>query len=204
MRRAALVGLALFGLGCAPAIPDPAHTARDFARACARGDAETVQRMLSDDQRRALDARAVATRLREGGAEGIVRCKALAEAPLAVQGHASMTFATGESATVVYEGGTPRIAAAGAMPGGGATPEAALASFRSSIVRLLAGPSLGPLTSSARQRTSERLRALATGLARPDALFIDVAGDRAKVDLDAGHFVSLRREAGLWRVESFE
>lgn len=197
--------LALAAAGCsASRVPDPIPAARRFARACERGDARAVHAMLSEDQQRALDPRAVRARLAEGGAQAQARCRALAHAALTVDGAATMQFATGESASVIYEHGAPKIAAAGALPGGGATPEAALASFRSSLLRWLAGSALGPLTTSTRERTSERLRALAHGLRRPEALLVDVSGDRAKVDVEPGHFVSLRREGGLWRVEAFE
>jgi len=199
------LGALLGAAACTPSsIPDPTSAARGFARACERGDARAVRALLSEDQQRTLDARTIAARLAEGGAPLKARCRALASTPLTVAGSATMQYATGETATVVYEQNAPRIAAAGALPGGGATPEAALASFRSSIVRWLAGSTLGPFTASTTQRTTDRLRALAQGLARPEALLVDVAGDRAKVDVEAGHFVSLRREAGLWRVETFE
>lgn len=206
LRGALLGGVSLLGLGgCnSSSIPDPTSAARHFGRACERGDARAVHELLSSDQRRALDVRAIETRLAEGGAATKARCHALAASPVTTSGSATMQYATGESASVVYENGTPRVAAAGALPGGGATPEAALASFRIALLRWLAGSSLGPFTASTAERTTERLRALADGLARPEALLVDVAGDRAKVDVDAGHFVSLRRESGLWRVETFE
>ncbi len=197
------LALALLLAGCASArIPDPEPVARRFARACERGDARAVRELLGADQQRALDQSAVRARLAERG--NAARCRALAEGPLSTHTTATMQYATGETATVVTESGAPRIAAAGALPGGAGTPEGALASFRSTLVRWLAGSALGPLTASTRERTDARLRTLAEGLANPQSLLVEVAGDRAKVDVEPGHFVSLRREAGLWRVESFE
>lgn len=201
MRSACFAVLLL--AGCATrTVPDPAPVARSFARACERGDSKAVHDLLGADQKRALSVDAVRARLAEHGSAA--RCHALAAGPVLVSGTATMQFSTGDTATVVIEQGEPRIAAAGALPGGAGTPEAALASFRGSLVRWLAGSSLGPLTTSTHDRTDERLRALAKGLQRPESLFVEVAGDRAKVDVEPGHFVSLRREGGLWRVEAFE
>ena len=195
--------LTLALLGCASShVPDPTPVARSFARACERGDAHAVRALLSDDQKLAISEATVRAQLAEPGAK--VRCAALAHRPTTTSGLATMRFATGESATVRIEHGEARVAAAGTLPGGGGTPEAALASFRGSLLRWLAAGSLGPLTQSTRSRTEERLRTLAERLAQPDALLVEVWGDRAKVDLVPGHFVSLRREDGLWRVEDFE
>jgi hypothetical protein len=45
------------------------------------------------------------------------------------------------------------------------------------------------------------LRSLTQALAEPATLDVRVQGDRADVDLGEGHFVTLRREQGAWRVE---
>ena len=193
--------------GCASSrVPaaDAAPVARRFARACARGDADAIHDLLSADARRALDVAAIRKLLAENGSGGGPRCRALAEAPLSVSGAATFQFDTGDAASITFDEREAHVAAAGAMPGGGATPEAALASFRSSLVRWLSGTALAPLTASTRERTATSLRTLAEGLEHPEALFVDVSGDRAKVDVDPGHVVHLRRETGLWRVEAFE
>lgn len=200
--KSACIATLLLG-GCVNhAIPDPEPVARGFARACAQGDMQAVRGFLGADQNRALGDDALRARLAERG--NPARCRALATSPVTVDGTATMQFATGETATVVTERGEPRIAAAGALPGGAGTPAGALASFRGALVRWLAGSALGPFTTSTRTRTDERLRALARGLEKPESLLVDVAGDRANVDVEPGHFVSLRREGGLWKVEAFE
>ena len=201
MRARALLACAGLG-GCAAHVPDPAPVAREFARACVRGDATAVRRLLGKDEQRAIREDVVRKQLADPAFAA--RCRALARDPLRTTGTATLQFAGGETATLVLEDGVARVAAAGALPGGGGTPEAALASFRSALLQWLDGGALGPLTTSTRRRSDAHWRALAEGLERPERLLVQVDGDRAKVDVEPGHFVALRREGGLWRVEDFE
>lgn len=204
MRRVSLA-LAMLGVcACSRSIPDPRAAVRSFARDCERGDARALHARLGSEAQREQDEAAIQAQLVAAGKEGKERCHALAHEPLEVTADATFVYASGDSATVVVEDGRAKVAAAGAMPGGGATPAAALASFRASLLRWLAGSALGPLTESSRARNRLRARALAEGLANPQALFVDVRGDRAKVEVEPGHVVNLRRENGLWRVEAFE
>lgn len=198
------VCMLLLLVGCGRRIPDPQDAVRSFARACERGDAAAVRARLSAEEQRTHDAASIQKMLGEGGADGRARCHALASEPLQVEASAAFVFASGDTASVVIEDGAARVAAAGALPGGGVTPAAALASFRASLLRWLAGSALGPLTESSRTRNRARVQALADGLANTESLFVEVLGDRARVEVQPGHQVSLRREQGLWRVETFE
>jgi len=45
------------------------------------------------------------------------------------------------------------------------------------------------------------VRSLAKSLEEPATLDIRVDGDRADVDMGSGHFVTLRRDQGVWHVE---
>jgi hypothetical protein len=48
------------------------------------------------------------------------------------------------------------------------------------------------------------VRALVEGLEDPRSLDIRVNGDRADIELPGGPFVTLQREAGVWRVEDLK
>jgi hypothetical protein len=48
------------------------------------------------------------------------------------------------------------------------------------------------------------LRALVTGLERPDTLQVQTNGDAASVNVPGGHHVRLKREGGIWRVQDFD
>jgi hypothetical protein len=48
------------------------------------------------------------------------------------------------------------------------------------------------------------LRALVTGLEKPDTLPVKVQGDTAVVTVPGGHLVRLKRDGGIWRVDYFD
>jgi hypothetical protein len=60
------------------------------------------------------------------------------------------------------------------------------------------------LSPSTRSAVESDLRSLVDGLAQPDGLDVQVSGDVASVQLQGGHSVKLRREAGVWKVEDFD
>jgi hypothetical protein len=60
------------------------------------------------------------------------------------------------------------------------------------------------LSPSTRAALEQDLRALVTGLERPDTLEVVTHGDEASANVPGGHHVKLKREGGLWRVEDFD
>jgi hypothetical protein len=60
------------------------------------------------------------------------------------------------------------------------------------------------LTADTRSAAENDVRSLVRGLEHPDTLDIRVTGDTARVELPSGHSVTLKKEAGVWRVEDFD
>jgi hypothetical protein len=60
------------------------------------------------------------------------------------------------------------------------------------------------LSPATRAAIEQDLRALVTGLEKPDTLPVQAAGDSATVSVPGGHHVRLKREGGVWRIDDFD
>jgi hypothetical protein len=133
-----------------------------------------------------------------------VRAREFARDDARAEGRAVIEFVSGERASLVLEQGQFRIEGAGTLPNGAKTPREALSALRSALARrsytgltrVLAAESLAAL--------ERDLAGLASGLEDPDALEVEVSGERATVRVPGGHLVRLKLEEGTWKVESFE
>jgi hypothetical protein len=206
---AVVLGLGLDG--CAARIPDPREAALAYAEAASRADADAVYAMLSGDSK---------LRYTEAEVRGLVEGQRaeLADQAAAVRGaltprpgveativtEAAVPYADGEQAALVLEEGAYRIGAADALPAESRTVEQALGQLRRVIARRSYQGLLRVLTPRSRAALEEDMRTMVLGLEQPEGLDVKVSGDAATVTLPGGHFVRLRREAGVWHVEDFD
>lgn len=202
--RIALV-LALGSAGCAAgSVPDPHAAARAYAQAASRGDGATLYAMMSDDARRARSRDDVVKMVDSERAELADQGRELARDDVRVEATARLRYADGEEAALELRGGQYWITASGALPGGGATPEAALDQFRRVLARRSYAGLMRVLSPATRASIENDLRSLVEGLDRPDTLPVQMNGETAVVSVPGGHQVKLKREGGVWRVDDFE
>jgi hypothetical protein len=117
---------------------------------------------------------------------------------------ARLRFADGEQAALEWTGGRFGVTAAGSLPGGAATPEAALDELRRALARRSYPALLRLLSPSTRSAVEQDLRTLVGGLEHPDTLPIHTSGDSSNALVPGGHHVSMKRDAGVWHVEDFD
>jgi hypothetical protein len=185
-------------------MPDPKDAVRAYAEAAARGDADAIYGMLSEKGQRSLSRDEVRRLVGEERKELADQAKALAAPGVVVKARARVRYPDGEDATLELEGGTFRISAADALPAGARTPAQALEQLRRVLARRSYAGLLRVLSPSTRSAIENDLRSLVEGLEHPEGLEVQVAGDRATVQIPGGHEVKLRREAGVWHVEDFD
>ena len=192
-------------LGCASQhVPDPKVTARAYASAAQRGDADAIYALLTPEGQRALGRAGTKQLVQESKPELRRTAQAIQSDDARVEASAEARFSDGESATLVLEQGRFFVDAASLLPARPRTPSQALSGLRRALARrsypalmaLMAGDSRGALESD--------LGALVSGLSHPETLDIQVNGDAAEVQLPSGHRVMLKREAGIWRVLDFD
>src|SRR6186713_2439726 len=93
-------------LGCASQrVPDPKVTARTYASAAQRGDADAVYALLTPEGQRALGRAGTKQLVRESKAEIGRTAKAVQGEDTRVEASAETRFSDGESATLVLEDG---------------------------------------------------------------------------------------------------
>jgi hypothetical protein len=206
-----VLALATLLVGCGARIPDPRDAALAYAEAARRADADGVYAMLSEDSKRRYTEAEVKTLVAEQRAELAAQADELARAlapkpgaDLGIVTEAAVPYADGEQAALVLEDGAYRIGAADALPAESRTVEQALGQLRRVIARRSYQGLLRVLSPRSRAAIEEDMRTLVLGLEEPDGLDVKVSGDLATVTLPGGHFVRLRREAGVWRVEDFD
>jgi hypothetical protein len=190
--------------GCAPALPSPDATLDAYAKAAERGDSEALYALLTPESRQALGKPGIERALKDGREELAQQGKTLQAGGWSMQAVAHVPYPDGEQATLILEGGAFRLASADALPAGARTPVDALASFRRVLARRSYSGLLRLLSRETRAAMERDLSAIVTGLERPDTLEVRAAGDTARVELDGGHSVRLRRENGIWRIEDFD
>jgi hypothetical protein len=163
-----------------------------------------VHALLAAEPRRSLGRSGVARALADGRAEINATARSAARASAAVVATAAVRYVDGEVAELVVEPDGFRISAAAGLPSQARTPEAALADLRGALARRSYPALLRVLAGPTRAALDEDLRSLVEGLTDPDSLGIRLRGDLAEVDVPGGHRVTLKREAGVWRVYDFD
>lgn len=202
--RALYVTAAALALGCASQrVPDPKVTARAYASAVARGDADAVYALLTPDSQRALGPAGTEQLLRESRAELTRAARAVEASDARVEASAEARFADGESALLVLEDGRFRVDAASLLPARPRTPSQALSGLRRALARRSYPALVAVLTRESEQALESDIGSLVSGLEHPETLDIQVNGDVAEVRLPSGHLIKLKREAGIWRVLDF-
>jgi hypothetical protein len=204
MTRTALA-LALLTAACAgAAVPDPRVAADAFGRAAAKGDSEAIYALMTDraqKERSRDDVRAIVKdEQRELAEEG----QALSGKDARIVATARLRFADGEEVALDLENGRFYVTSAGAVPGGGRTPEEALDQLRRVLARRSYPGLMRVLSPATRAAVEQDLRGLVSGLDHPEALPATVSGDTATIVVPGGHHVRLKRESGVWRVDDFD
>ena len=205
--RTALLGCALLQpVACSHAsVPDPRAAVQRYAEAAERGDAEALYAMLTREGQRTH------------GPEGVQRLTAGARKELSARGRvfsqgrdldvrtaAELRYHDGETARVPLEDGAFKVSAAGGLPAAAQTPAEALVELRQALSRRSYAGLLRALSPETRSELEHDISSLVTGLERPEALEVRVDGDAAEVQVPGGHWVKLKREAGVWKVEDFD
>jgi hypothetical protein len=199
------VPLLLLALGCASQrVPDPKVTARAYASAAQRGDAEAIYALLTREGQRALGRAGTKQLVQESKSELGRTAQAIQSDDARVEASAEARFSDGESATLVLEQGRFFVDAASLLPARPRTPSQALSGLRRALARRSYPALMALMASDSRGALESDIGALVSGLSHPETLDIQVNGDAAEVQLPSGHRVMLKREAGIWRVLDFD
>ena len=197
--------LALSAPACAGrAAPDPRDAARAYGEAAAHGDAHALYAMMSASSRRDRSPEDVARAIADERAELAEQGTALAQPGARVTATARLRFADGEEASLDLRDGRYWVTSAGALPGGGRTPEEAIAQLRHVLARRSYAGLMRVLSPATRAAIENDVRSFVEGLTEPATLPVQVSGDAATVPVPGGHQVKLKREDGIWRVEDFD
>jgi len=203
--RATPLSVALAAAACAGGrVRDPREAAAAFATAAARGDPEAIYAMLGPSARAALSRDDVRRLVAEQGADLAGHARALASGPLKASATARLRFADGEEVALDWSEGGFGMTSGGALPGGAPTPEAALDELRRVIARRSYAGLIRLLSPATRSAVEQDLRTLVGGLEHPESIPVHSSGDAASAVVPGGHHVTLKREAGVWRVEDFD
>jgi hypothetical protein len=197
--------LLLLALGCASQrIPDPKVTARAYASAAERGDADAIYALLTPEGRRALGPAGTKQLVQESKSELGRTARAIRSNDARVEASAETRFSDGESATLVLENGRFYVDAASLLPARPRSPSQALAGLRRALARRSYPALMAVMSGDSRGALESDLGALVDALEHPETLDIQVNGDAAEVQVPSGHRVLLKREAGVWRVLDFD
>jgi hypothetical protein len=202
----ATAALALLVAACASSgtIPEPEPVVAAYAKALEAGDVETLYAMMSNESRRALSLADLKRILAEQRSELGEHAKALSKPERTVRTRAELRYQDGEVVSLELVDGSFRLTAADALPAAARTPAQALEVLRRVLARRSYAGLMRVLSPRTRSAVEGDLRSLVEGLDAPDALPVDVVGDKATVRVPGGHRVELRREDGVWHVDDFD
>jgi hypothetical protein len=185
-------------------MPDPKDAVSAYEAAASRGDAKAIYGMLSESSRKALNVADVERIVADERAELASQAKAVAEPGAMVRASARVRYADGEDATLDVEEGGFRVSSADGLPAAARSPVAALEQLRRALARRSYAGLMRVLSPATRSAIESDLRSLVDGLSHPEGLDVQISGDVASVQIQGGHFVKLRRDGGIWRVEDFD
>jgi hypothetical protein len=175
-----------------------------YAAAAAHGDSSAIYAMMTSAARRSRSREEVRGIVVEERDELSEQARAITRKDARVDARARLRFEDGEEAALDLHAGRFWLTSAGTLPGGAATPSEALDELRRVVARRSYAGLVRILSPSTRSAIEQDLRALVTGLERPDTLQLVTSGDAATANVPGGHHVRLKREGGLWRVEDFD
>jgi hypothetical protein len=204
----AVTGAALItGCGGSQALR-PAHdTARAYADAVRRGDAEAVYALLDEETRASLtldDLRAQMAEAPEELREQAAAVEAALGDPQLVETRASVPLRTGQHAVLVIEGERWRLVGTLLDAVSLATPEDAVMAFRSALERRSLS-SIGRILARApRAEIDAQIERFLLDTEDQPALDVDIQGNEATVRTASGRVIRMVREAGEWHVLSVE
>jgi len=202
--RLALIG-GFVAVGCyRSGIPDPRVAAQEYAHAAERADADAIYGMLTRDAQRAYGTAGTRRLVADSRKELVRQGGALASPGSKVSARARVRFADGEQVELEIENGAFKLSSAGTLPAGAHSPVQALDELRQALARRSYASLLRVLSNEKKSALEGDMRSLVSGLEQPDTLDVKVNGDTAEVQVPGGHFVKLKREAGIWRVEDFD
>ena len=205
MRAEIFVLLSLSSSACATGgLPDPRDAARAYSDAAARGDAAALYAMMSASSQLDRRKQDVAKLLADERVELAEQAAELEQPGSRVTATARLRYADGEEAALDLRQGRYWVTSAGALPGGGRTPEEALEQLRHVLARRSYAGLMRVLSPATRAAVESDVRSFVDGLNEPSGLPVQVSGDAAIVSVPGGHQVKLKREAGVWRVEDFD
>lgn len=192
-------------IGCRTArLPDPKDTMVSYRAACARGDADALYAMLSEDARRELSKENVRALVNSERAELAAHGKRFEGTDVRTVANARVTLTEGDEISFDLKDGVFRLSAAGTMPGGATSPEEAAKQLRQALVRKSYVGLLALLTPATRKALEADLATLIEGLSHPESLRPNIVGDTATILVPFGHQVRVRKIGGVWRVEDFD
>src|SRR5258705_8897674 len=191
--------------GCARSpMPDPKDAVVAYEAAAARGDARAIYSVVSDRSKKSLKVGDVERIVADERAELATQAKAVSEPGSMVRASARVRYADGEDATLDVEEGGFRVSSADGLPAAARSPAGALEQLRRALARRSYAGLMRVLSPATRSAIESDLRSLVDGLSHPEGLDVQVSGDVASVQIQGGHFVKLRRDGGIWRVEDFD
>ena len=190
--------------GCAKPMPDPRVAVHAYAAAAQRGDADALYAMMSAASRRDRGRDEVARLVADERAELSEQATALADPNARTEATARIRYADGEEVAMDLRDGRYGVTAAGALPGGGRTPEEALDQLRRVLARRSYAGLMRVLSPAARGSIENQVRGLVDGLSEPGTLPVQVTGDAAVVSVPGGHQVKLKRDRGIWQIDDLD
>lgn len=185
-------------------VPDPRGAANEYAAAASRGDADAIYGMMTIAAQKERSRDDVRSIVKGERAELVEQGRALSAKDARVEATARMRFEDGEETALELKEGRFWVTSAGALPGGARTPEQALDQLRRVLARRSYAGLMRVLSPTTRAAIEQDVRALVSGLEKPDSLQVQVTGDNATVAVPGGHRVRLKRDGGVWRVDDFD
>lgn len=200
-----VLGVALSVVSCTSAgLPDPRSAAMEFRSAVERGDAKAVHGMLVEKDRRRMGLSGVGYELKISRDEIRRRAERLVNGSPSARVEAEFWTPRGDSVSLVNEHGVFRVSSAGALPALPNSPTGALTGLRQALRQRDYAAFLRLLTDRRASLIDATLRAIGDGLGKAKQLDVRVEGDEAEVIVPGGHWVKLKREDGVWKVEDLQ
>ncbi len=202
-----LLGCHTLGCQTGVTVPDPKSAAQAWAEAAERGDADAMHGMLTKKSQAELGKAEVSRIVKESGGElkdhaALVRKAADKHVTVAV-----LPYADGTSVALTLEGGAFRVANAGFVPGGGATPEQAATTFHDVLKKRSYPGILRLLSPTLRAAVEGQLKGLETALDQPGWSVTPSPNgnaDEAEIKLQDGHRIKLKKIGEVWYIDNFE